>query len=780
MVALALGWSAASVVMAEQPASLPAESAEPAAEARVSEIAIEGLKSRTPEQVIQGLATKVGQPYNALLVREDLGRLSEIMQRVSYRVEQQEANAIKIVFAVEEFPRLRNMQPVGNVKLTNDRLNEIAKLKAGDTLDARTLKSLRNAIKEEYRNLGMPQARVDASLTPIPPAEGAPADAMPEADLQIIVQEGVETLVDDLNIEGNKAFSTIRLKSHLQTKGSWLFIKNYYDDDAFESDLADLKNFYVSQGYFDVTVERGPFKEGTKRGKKTLSPTILINEGGTYTLRSVDVRGARLFSRDEILSPFKSLVGKTYGGDAASRAMNDARDLYLNGGFLTAEIKPDYHFDASSRSVDLTLQVTEQERIYVGKIKIQRPNYKEDENPTAFRRFYNKVAPQISDEAVLREVLLTPGEVYSKERERDSLYRLDRLGVFADEEGKSAVKITNQPTENPRVHDALIELQDGVSGHFGGGVGYGDVAGLFGFLFIEERNLFGEARDLRAQLQIGTLASNATISYLDRHYKGTNDSLGVSLYYTTLNRSGYTENAVGASAEVTRKLYSGWDRAIRGRVEYVNLSEASGIDADEDLDANYPVITGRLAFREDTRYPFRAPREGRMLYGGIEAGVAGGPLLKFTGEGEFYRPLTRRLTYRVKPSFGLLPYNSDSVGLTERLFLGGGEDLRGFAVRGAGRRDSEEDEVGVGGAAKILVRNELLFPIYDPVSGVFFVDAGVLGGTPFSYEMPRVSTGLGGRIDIRRATIAVDFALPLLRQSGDQTQFMHISFKSSF
>src|SRR5580765_2846334 len=54
---------------------------------RVGEIKFEGLQSRTPAELIPKLSTKVGEPYNALLLSEDISKLAEMMRLVTARTE---------------------------------------------------------------------------------------------------------------------------------------------------------------------------------------------------------------------------------------------------------------------------------------------------------------------------------------------------------------------------------------------------------------------------------------------------------------------------------------------------------------------------------------------------------------------------------------------------------------------------------------------------------------------------------------------------------------------
>lgn len=743
----------------------------------VGEIRVEGLLSWDEAELIGRLNLQVGEAYDQLLEREDIVQLSRIMRRVVVIRELMPGDRIRVIFRVEEFPRLRSLQIIGNSAVKTERIETIVGLETGDIIEETNIRSIRRAIRNDYSIVGRPDTIVNVRLSIVAapePLPGEPAE-YPQADLQIIIEEGEQIRIDDVRIEGNDEFSTIFLKLLMATKGSFLFIKNYYDDEAFEDDLVRLRALYSQHGYFDALIERGTFVERRdKKGRLVVTPVVRIEEGGVYRFGRVDVRGARLFSRDEILGLFDDLVGKDYDGKKFNRALQQVEAMYYDSGFLTTGLDREFKYDTENQSIEVTLEIDEKNRIYVGNILLDRPRYEIDEAPGFFQRFYERAAPPVSDEAIMREVMLEPGFVYSKSKERETGWRLDRMGVF------SKVAVINQPTANPVVHDVLISIEEGSTGNFFTGFGLGDASGLFASISLTERNLFGEARDLSLQAQIGSRASSATVRYFDRHFRDTDDTFEARIFYNTFNRSGYRETVAGINSEITRRLYGDWIGSLRGRLEFVSLSERSGTEADEDLDDSYPVLTARLDLIQDSRFPRDRPVEGRKLAGALEAGFAGGPLLKFTAEGDYVYSLGGGLSYHFNPKFGLIPYSSSAVGLTERFFLGGNDDLRGFKFRGAGRRDSDEDKVGIGGAVKLLARNELHFPIYDPVSGVFFLDAGTLGKNPFSYEVPRVSTGFGVRFVVPpRTNVAVDFAVPILQDGDDQNQFVHFSFQGS-
>lgn len=761
--------------------ALVAQAQQSAGIVAVDSIRFEGLSSWDPEQLKTRLSTKVGQPYNPLLVREDLTRLAGVMRRANVRTEANEDRTVDVIFKVEEFPRLRQVQILGNETVPTSRIESLIGVKPGDVLDDNVVGSLRRAVTDEHRQRGLAEAQVEVKIAwADPPADqhqapgfgGTPGAR--EADLHVIVNEGSRIVVDDLVIEGNQAFSTPRLRFMVETSGSWLFFKNYYNDSIFEEDLVTLRRFYASQGYFDAIVERGEFRRRDRGDRQILTPVIRIQEGEKYRLGEVRVLGASLFSVPEVKAPFEDLQGRDFDGKKFGKALEQVEKLYMDAGLLSTRIEPAYENNAELHSVDVVLNIDEKQRIYVGDVKLKRPDYEVNESPGAVQRFYEKVAPPITDEAILREVLLQPGEVYDKSLEQRSQERLEALGVF------SKVSIVNEPTADPNVQNVLVSVEESSTGNFYGGIGFGDASGAFVFATFNERNLFGDARDLRVQGQLGTRASNVFVSYRDRHFRDTDNILTASAFYNRYRRPGYIEQALGTRAELAGLPWGDWEGAVQGRLEYIRLNEADGYDPKEDLDVSYPVTTIGLSAVNDTSYPRANPSEGRRLSAGVEAGYADGPLLKFTGGAEYHVRLSKNFVYHFSPSGGLIPYDSDSVGITERFFLGGADDLRGFEFRGAGRRDEDDEDVGIGGAVKLLVRNELSFPIYDPVSGVVFMDVGTLGESPFDIETPRASAGVGARFAWGRTTVALDLAAPLLKEDDDQTQFLHFRFDSSF
>jgi outer membrane protein insertion porin family len=134
-----------------------------------------------------------------------------------------------------------------------------------------------------------------------------------------------------------------------------------------------------------------------------------------------------------------------------------------------------------------------------------------------------------------------------------------------------------------------------------------------------------------------------------------------------------------------------------------------------------------------------------------------------------------------------LPINDD-LRISNRFFLGG-DNLRGFAVGGAGPRDTATDDA-LGGRYYYTGSLELSFPLgLPPEFGIFgkaFVDAGSSwhteekGGNIKDPHALRVAGGLGLQWFSPFGPIRIDYAIPVMKQSYDEVENFRFSFGTRF
>jgi outer membrane protein insertion porin family len=512
---------------------------------------------------------------------------------------------------------------------------------------------------------------------------------------------------------------------------------------------------------------------------------VRIVEGARYKLGRVDVQGASTFKPEELQAYFRDLVGKNFSRKEYNAALEQARRLYADAGYITTEVADDMDFDRSKGEVRSTLLVQEGPKIQVGKVLLERPRMI-DPKPSWFGKIYGYVAPPVKDDVIAKEAKLKPGSVYEKRKEELAEERLRRLDVF------ETAKIESQATNNPTVRDARISVEEGVTGNLMVGVGISDALGAFVWTSFSEKNIGGRADVITVGGELGQKASSGRASYLDRHVGNSDTSMQYQLYYTDTDQPGYHEKIAGAAVEAGIPMESlsssqafgegMWKMYLRARGESVSTDKGD-YDPEADFDRDYVVATGRVRVVRDGVTTEKLDgknydKTGGYLAGvGLEAGEADGPLTKLTAELNTYKKVTKKLVFASEMQAGFMPNNADDIGPTERFYLGGTDDLRGFKYRQAGPHDSGDHDVPLGGATKLLARNELRYPLFESITGVMFLDAGTLDEDAFKIGEPRASTGVGLRIKIKRMEMGVDLAVPVLTQDHDQKRFFHFNIK---
>ena len=455
----------------------------------IREVRFDGLAKLNEKDLLGRIESRPGRSLDVLALRTDLKRLGEVARRVTVRRDEVEGG-VRLVFEIEENPTLRDVRFVGNSRIATKKLKRALRIRPGDVLARDTVDLARRAVLKEYVRLGYAGTRVRAEV--LDADGGRPL-------LQVSVDEGRRILITHVVIEGDEHFSSFRLRRRMETKGSWLLFRNYFDDDAFDEDLDDLRRLYRSVGFLDARVSRGDFAYDETVRK--VAPRVVVREGKRYRFGQATVRGNTYFTQEEILEPFAKLRGEFFNGRRHAMALEKATRVYGDAGYITTEISADMALDRESAELNLALTVTEKSRIRVGRILMERPEY-DDMERSWFGRLYDRIAPPIKDDVIRRTVVLKPGDVYSRTQEERSIERLRRLNVF------EKVQAESQATggEDPAVRDMLIRLEEASTGYIEIGVGYAESDGGYALVSFRERNFLGEAGDLNVTMQIGTRA----------------------------------------------------------------------------------------------------------------------------------------------------------------------------------------------------------------------------------------------------------------------------------
>ncbi|GIX45111.1 MAG: outer membrane protein assembly factor [Candidatus Hydrogenedentota bacterium] len=732
----------------------------------VREVVVSGANPEDTKKALRVIQTRVGEPLDPDKQREDIRRLYELglfSPNILLQADRTADGGVKLTYLVQPNPKVNDITVQGNVKIPTDKILSQLPVKKGQVYTVQAQNKIRESVQRYYEEKGYTDANVRVEERPA---------AGNMVNLVITVDEGTKTKIKDLIIRGNDHIRDLTIKLRTTNKGSWGPFTHYYNESRFQEDLETIKALYISRGFLDVDVQRGDFVYGPDQS--WVSPVIEVREGPRYRVGRIDARGYTLFTREEVLQPFLGLQGAYYSAAKFNAAAEKVKNMYGDEGFLAAKVEPDFHKDSERGVVDVDVVITEGPRIYVGDVKIVAQNYPDDEEMGWLRKLYSRYTPPVKTEVIEREVRLRPGQVYRRFDEVRTRDRLRSLNVFED------VKVHSQLTDDPSVRDCVVEVTQGNTGSLIFGLGFGDVEGGFIYANYIERNLAGMARDLRVSGAIGSKITSFEVSYLDRYFRGTDTAAQFSVFHHRyLRTGGFHQTNTGATAEFTKPLTDTLKEAWRVRLESVSFSYDKGDEPKEKLN-DYVAATIRYRVIRDTRDDSFFPTTGRYWYAGVETGAADGFLLKAEGQYATYRPVFNNWVWAMRTQAGLMPYDATNIGYADRFFLGGSQDMRGFKLWGAGPHDSGNEDIPLGGSTKLLVQNELRYPFTDNLAGVLFADFGVLGRKPFELTKPKASVGTGMRLRLPIAQVALDLAVPVLRDSKDQTQFFHFTFTSAF
>jgi outer membrane protein insertion porin family len=181
--------------------------------------------------------------------------------------------------------------------------------------------------------------------------------------------------------------------------------------------------------------------------------------------------------------------------------------------------------------------------------------------------------------------------------------------------------------------------------------------------------------------------------------------------------------------------------------------------------------------RFDNRNDPFSPNKGQYLEAAFEQGWGTFTFPKFTVEGRQYVPLGSRPDGSGKRFLTLRGYygiTGTDTPVYERFYAGDFRSMRGFTYRGVGPR---ELNVNVGGLSMALGSVEFQFPwtANDKLQQVIFTDFGTVSNT-LDLTGFRLAVGTGLRIYLPQQAfgplpLAFDFAVPIVKEEGDRTQY---------
>jgi len=428
---------------------------------KVSSVEIFGAKAEIP------LETKAGQVLDPAKLRNDIKTLWRSGRYSDIRAESvTDGDAVRVVFRVQQKRSIR----LRKVTVTPPTPGIDLKLVPDSEIDSLGAQQIGASVRKQLETSGFPFAKVTSRLLPV----GAG-----QADLEVKIDQGKQVKIREIVVTGDlgargggarKALrwtkSTTILPAIPGVWNGWRMLPGY-SENAVQYDLANLRSFFYTRGYFDANIK----SDGTdiqagsvdpKRGTARLE--YLVHAGPRYAIRQLNLLGAngerQIAPEPDAGFPARQMCNELL---AERRIAEQAGILDFSARIEIRDIpeEPLTEGPDARKWADLTATVQRGPVYRVGRIEF-RGN----------RTF--------SDQTVRRTFLLNEDDLFDETLLRKSLVRLNDTGLFETLTESSV--IINTPPGSDRA-DLTVHLKEKKMRHWflSGPVGPMSLAGPLQF-----------------------------------------------------------------------------------------------------------------------------------------------------------------------------------------------------------------------------------------------------------------------------------------------------------
>ena len=643
-------------------------------------------------------------------------------------------------------------------KKTEESLYEILSLKNRSSYNSSLIKKDEIAILSFLKDDGYYFSKVKSSYQDL---------GDNKIDLLYQIELGEKSKISKISFIGDKKFKDSTLKNVIISEEYkfWKFLsgKKYLNENLINYDKRLLNNFYKNKGFFNVIIESS---FANYLGNDEFEIIYNISSGKKFYFNEfnlnipIDYERANFQQLDKI---FRELKGENYSLNSIDKILKEIDKIVLNEQFefLKSTVKE----SIEDNLINLTFDIGESEKFYVGKINILGNN--------------------ITQEEVIRNNLLVDeGDAFNELLQTRTINNLKSLNFFR----KVETEIIDIENENNKIINITVEEKP--TGEIMAGAGVGTGGGTFTF-GVSENNFLGRGIEFSTDISISSESLKGIISMNNANYKGSNRSLNTSLESSTTDRlkdfgykSSKTGFSVGSGFEFYDDLY--WNTGISSYVERLDTESTASASMKKQEGSYFDTF-----FNHTFSYDKRDQRY-KTSDGYISRFTQNIPLIS-----ESYT-LTNSYDYKIYNewldenifSIGFFGKTSNSLSgkdikLSDRLYLPASK-LRGFEFGKVGPKDGA-DYIGGNYAASINIATSLsqILPNSQNTNFSIFFDAGNVWGIDYSSSLndeSKIRSSAGIAVDFFTPIGPLNFSLsePITKGKNDITESFRFNLGTTF
>jgi outer membrane protein insertion porin family len=733
---------------------------------KVADIQVQGLQRVDPATVFAYLPIKVGDTANDNLIRDSIQSLFSTGLFADVGLQ---AQGNVLVLTLVERPFIASVSFAGNKELDSDELKKIAResgLIEGRAFDKAVLTKVEQDIKAAYLSKSKYGLKITSVSSPV---------ERNRVNVLLELSEGDIARIKEIKILGAKKFTEKQLIDEMSSRTpgwmSWFTKSDRYAKEKLNADIEQIRNFYLSKGYFEFSVESSQVALSPDRQDVFL--TIVVNEGKPFNVSKITVKGGSPDQTSDLEKLVKIKPNELFNGETFNDMLSKMNNRMGELGFASAQINPIPTVDYDKRLINFEVLLDAGPRTYVRKI-----------NVTGNTR--------TRDAVVRREMRQIEAAWYDAEKIRQSRDRVDRLGFFKE------VNVDSVPVDGrPDQVDLNFAVVEKPTGNINFGVGFNSTDKLSITAGITQDNIFGSGNNLSFNVNTAKTNRAVYLSATDPYYTQSGISRTVEVYARTnkLEESGVKRvdiNTRGASLRFgvpfteTDTVYAGLG------VEYTGLKVHPGaasryvaLDSTIAGAATYPLWT--LGWGNDTRDSALSPSKGTLQRAGFEAGTGSEiGFAKLTYQYQKFYPITKDFTWAGNIDVGYgAGLGSKTYPFFKNFYAGGIGSVRGYQGNTLGAQDTNGDHIG--GAKKLVLNTEVLFPLpgtgKDRSAKLFaFIDGGYAWSENQKTALSdiRFSSGVGLSWQSPIGPLKFSYGVPIKKQASDKLQKFQFQIGTGF
>ncbi len=559
---------------------------------------------------------------------------------------------------------------------------------------------------------------------------------------------------------GNKALEdAVKAQSNLvalEDKGapSLTALRLRADDDRGRID-AVLR----AEGYYEARITTS-----VDRALKPVAVAVKIETGPAFTLAAYDVE---LHGAPPPQPVWPDRLGIELGGRARSAAVVKAQQTLLHDladqGYPLAKVADrTVVVDHLSKTMRVRLVVEAGGLAHFGELHIEG-------------------LKRVTRSWVLNRVPWKPGQRFNVALMEEFRKHLVDSRLFSSVRLSTATKLG--PDGRLPVTAALTEAKDRSVGF---GASWSSTEGFGGNAYWEDRNLFGGAERLRADLIASQIRDALDLSYTGPDFLRPNQDLIGAVQAEEETTDAFFSRTIGGSLGLSWLLADIWRPSVSAAMERT-LEEQRNV-GELPIGRTYLLFSTPMELRRDSSNDLLDPSRGNRL------DVTDQPFFRMFGssasfnraeiyDAQYFQLLDRpRLVLANWQRLGAI----QGAGILDipalhRFYVGGAGSVRGFGFQMAGPLDPEGRPVG--GRSALSFGSEVRIKVTDTVGVVPFAEGGrsYLGAWPTLDQQLFWGAGLGLRYYTPIGPVRADIAFPLNPRPGVDSKYqIYLSLGQAF